>query len=35
MRVTTQGQVTVPKALRERFGITLAPEVEMLGLKWE
>lgn len=28
MRVTTKGQVTVPKALRERFGITQQTEVE-------
>lgn len=28
MRVTTKGQVTVPKALRERFGITPETEVE-------
>jgi AbrB family looped-hinge helix DNA binding protein len=28
MRVTIKGQVTVPKALRERFGITTDTEVE-------
>ena len=28
MRVTRTGQVTVPKDLRERFGITTATEVE-------
>lgn len=28
MRVTSKGQVTVPKALRERFGITAETEVE-------
>jgi AbrB family looped-hinge helix DNA binding protein len=28
MRVTIKGQVTVPKALRERFGITPETEVE-------
>jgi AbrB family looped-hinge helix DNA binding protein len=28
MRVTIKGQVTVPKALRERFGITTESEVE-------
>jgi AbrB family looped-hinge helix DNA binding protein len=28
MRVTIKGQVTVPKALRERFGITQQTEVE-------
>jgi UDP-N-acetylmuramate dehydrogenase len=22
-------------AVRERFGVTLSPEVELLGLKWE
>jgi len=28
MRVTIKGQVTVPKSLRERFGITTDTEVE-------
>ncbi|TMA46832.1 MAG: AbrB/MazE/SpoVT family DNA-binding domain-containing protein [Deltaproteobacteria bacterium] len=28
MRVTRKGQVTVPKRLRERFGITTETEVE-------
>lgn len=28
MRVTRKGQVTVPKDLRERFGITTETEVE-------
>lgn len=28
MRVTRKGQVTVPKALRDRFGITTETEVE-------
>lgn len=28
MRVTRKGQVTVPKELRERFGITTDTEVE-------
>ena len=28
MRVTTKGQVTVPKPLRDRFGITTETEVE-------
>ena len=28
MRVTIKGQVTVPKALRDRFGITPATDVE-------
>ncbi len=28
MRLTVKGQVTVPKALRERFGITRDTEVE-------
>ncbi len=28
MRVTVKGQVTVPKALRERFGITQETEIE-------
>ena len=28
MRVTVKGQVTVPKALRKRFGITPATEIE-------
>jgi AbrB family looped-hinge helix DNA binding protein len=28
VRVTRKGQVTVPKRLRERFGITTATEVE-------
>ena len=28
MRVTTKGQVTVPKSLRERFGITTETDVE-------
>jgi antitoxin PrlF len=28
MRVTIKGQVTVPKALRDRFGITPETEVE-------
>jgi AbrB family looped-hinge helix DNA binding protein len=28
MRVTIKGQVTVPKALRERFGLTQETEVE-------
>ena len=28
MRVTIKGQVTVPKALRDRFGLTTETEVE-------
>ena len=28
MRITTKGQITVPKSLRERFGITRRTEVE-------
>ena len=28
MRITTKGQITVPKSLRERFGITQRTEVE-------
>ena len=28
MRMTIKGQVTVPKALRDRFGITPATDVE-------
>ena len=28
MRVTSKGQVTVPKALRERFGITPETDIE-------
>lgn len=28
MRVTSKGQVTVPKMLRDRFGITPATEIE-------
>ena len=28
MRITTKGQITVPKNLRERFGITRRTEVE-------
>jgi antitoxin PrlF len=31
MRVTRKGQVTVPKKLRERFGITTETEVEFRG----
>ena len=30
MRLTTKGQVTVPKALRERFGITRETEVQFV-----
>ena len=30
MKVTLKGQVTVPKKLRERFGITSKTEVEFL-----
>ena len=28
MRITTKGQITVPKRLRERFGITRRTEIE-------
>lgn len=28
MRITSKGQITVPKALRERFGITPHSELE-------
>ena len=31
MRVTIKGQVTVPKALRERFGITRDAEVQFIA----
>ena len=31
MRVTIKGQVTVPKALRERFGITRDTEVQFIA----
>ena len=30
MRITERGQVTIPKALRERYGITPAVELELL-----
>ena len=33
MRVTTKGQVTVPKKLRERFGINTETEVEFRDQK--
>lgn len=28
MRITSKGQITVPKALRDRFGITMETELE-------
>ena len=31
MRVTSKGQVTVPKALRERFGITRETDVRFVA----
>ena len=31
MRLTTKGQVTVPKALRERFGITRETDVQFVA----
>ena len=31
MRITTKGQVTVPKALRDRFGITRETEVQFVA----
>lgn len=31
MRLTTKGQVTVPKALRERFGITRETDVRFVA----
>ena len=31
MRITSKGQVTVPKALRERFGITRETDVRFVA----
>lgn len=31
MRITSKGQVTVPKALRERFGITQDTEIRFVA----
>jgi AbrB family looped-hinge helix DNA binding protein len=31
MRITTKGQVTVPKALRERFGITRETDIRFVA----
>jgi len=33
MRLTIKGQVTVPKALRERFGITRETEVRFVAAR--
>ncbi len=30
MRITSRGQITIPKRLRERFGITTATELEFV-----
>lgn len=30
MRITERGQLTIPKAVRERYGITPATELEVL-----
>ena len=32
MKVTDRGQVTIPKALREKYGITSATEIELLDV---
>ncbi len=33
MKVTTKGQVTIPQAIREKFGITQATEVDFVEEK--
>lgn len=30
MKVTSRGQITIPKDIRERFGITSATEIEFI-----